>query len=47
MSTAISSLFDVITQIITAITANDWLVIPFVAGIVGVAVSVIAKLKST
>lgn len=45
ITTAITSLFTIVTSVITAVTTNTWLVIPFVAVLIGVAIKVVKKLK--
>jgi len=46
IGTAVTSLFSVVTSVLTAITSNATLMIFFVAGLVGIGVSVLRKIKN-
>lgn len=45
MTTAVGSLMDVVSTVITTITGNPTLMIFFCAGVVGIAIGVVRKLK--
>lgn len=45
ISEGVANTFSIVGTIITAITGNVWLVIPFVAILIGVAIKVVKKLK--
>lgn len=45
MTTAVGSLMDVVSTVITTITGNPTLMVFFCAGVVGVAIGVVRKLK--
>lgn len=46
MSTAVSSLMEVVSTVITTITGNATLMVFFCAGIVGIAIGVVKKLRA-
>lgn len=45
MTTAVGSLMDVVSIVITTITGNPTLMVFFCAGVVGIAICVVRKLK--
>lgn len=45
MTTAVGSLMDVVSTVITTITGNPTLMVFFCAGVVGIAIGVVRKLK--
>lgn len=45
MTTAVGSLMDVVSSVITTITGNPTLMVFFCAGVVGIAIGVVRKLK--
>lgn len=45
MTTAVTSLMDVVSTVLTTITGNATLMVFFCAGVVGIAISVVRKLK--
>ena len=45
MTTAVGSLMDVVSTVITSITGNPTLMVFFCAGVVGIAIGVVRKLK--
>lgn len=45
MTTAVGSLMDVVSTVITTITGNSTLMVFFCAGVVGIAIGVVRKLK--
>ena len=45
MSTAVGSLMGVVSNVITTITGNPTLMVFFCAGVVGIAIGVVRKLK--
>lgn len=45
MTTAVGSLMDVVSSVITTITGNPTLMVYFCAGVVGIAIGVVNKLK--
>lgn len=45
MTTAVGSLMDVVSIVITTITGNPTLMVFFCAGVVGIAIGVVRKLK--
>jgi hypothetical protein len=45
INTAVTNLFQIVNACLDAITSNEWLAIPFVAGLVGVGVGILRKLK--
>lgn len=45
MTTAVGSLMDVVSTVITTITGNRTLMVFFCAGVVGIAIGVVRKLK--
>lgn len=45
MTTAVGSLMEVVSSVITTITGNPTLMVFFCAGVVGIAIGVVKKLK--
>lgn len=45
MTTAVSSLMEVVSTVLTTITGNTTLMVFFCAGVVGIAIGVIRKLR--
>lgn len=45
MTTAVGSLMEVVSNVITTITGNPTLMVFFCAGVVGIAIGVVKKLK--
>lgn len=45
MTTAVTSLMDVVSTVLTTITGNATLMVYFCAGVVGIAIGVVRKLK--
>ena len=45
MTTAVTSLMDVVGSVLTTITGNSTLMVFFCAGVVGIAIGVVRKLK--
>lgn len=45
MTTAVGSLMEVVSTVITTITGNSTLMVFFCAGVVGIAIGVVRKLK--
>lgn len=45
MTTAVGSLMDVVSTVLTTITGNATLMVFFCAGVVGIAIGVVRKLK--
>lgn len=45
MTTAVTSLMDVVGTVLTTITGNATLMVFFCAGVVGIAIGVVRKLK--
>lgn len=45
MTTAVASLMEVVSSVITTITGNPTLMVFFCAGVVGIAIGVVKKLK--
>lgn len=45
MTTAVTSLMDVVSKVMTTITGNETLMVFFCAGVVGIAIGVVRKLK--
>lgn len=45
MTTAVTSLMDVVSIVLTTITGNATLMVFFCAGVVGIAIGVVRKLK--
>lgn len=45
MTTAVGSLIDVVSKVMTTITGNETLMVFFCAGVVGIAIGVVRKLK--
>lgn len=45
MTTAVTSLMDVVSTVLTTITGNPTLMVFFCAGVVGIAIGVVRKLK--
>ena len=45
MTTAVGSLMEVVSTVITTITGNPTLMVFFCAGVVGIAIGVVRKLK--
>ena len=45
MTTAVGSLMDVVSTVLTTITGNTTLMVFFCAGVVGIAIGVVRKLK--
>lgn len=45
MTTAVTSLMDVVSTVLTTITGNSTLMVFFCAGVVGIAIGVVRKLK--
>lgn len=45
MTTAVTSLMDVVSTVLTTITGNTTLMVFFCAGVVGIAIGVVRKLK--
>lgn len=45
MTTAVGSLMEVVSTVITTITGNPTLMVFFCAGVVGIAIGVVKKLK--
>lgn len=45
MTNAVGSLMDVVSTVITTITGNPTLMVFFCAGVVGIAIGVVRKLK--
>lgn len=46
MTTAVGSLMDVVSTVITTITGNPTLMVFFCAGVVGIAIGVVKKLRT-
>lgn len=46
MTTAVSSFMDVVSTVMTTITGNPTLMVFFCAGIVGIAIGVVKKLRT-
>lgn len=46
MSTAVTSLMSVVSTVMTTITGNETLMVFFCAGIVGIAIGVVKKLRT-
>lgn len=45
MTTSVGSLMDVVSTVLTTITGNPTLMVFFCAGVVGIAIGVVRKLK--
>lgn len=45
MTTAVGSLMEVVSKVMTTITGNETLMVFFCAGVVGIAIGVVRKLK--
>ena len=45
MTTAVGSLMDVVSKVMITITGNETLMVFFCAGVVGIAIGVVRKLK--
>lgn len=45
MTTAVTSFMDVVSTVLTTITGNTTLMVFFCAGVVGIAIGVVRKLK--
>lgn len=45
MTTAVGSLMDVVSKVMTTITGNETLMVFFCAGVIGIAIGVVRKLK--
>lgn len=45
MTTAVGSLMEVVSKVMTTITGNGTLMVFFCAGVVGIAIGVVRKLK--
>lgn len=46
MTTAVSSLMSVVSTVMTTITGNETLMVFFCAGVVGIAIGVVKKLRT-
>lgn len=46
MTTAVGSLMDVVNKVMTTITGNETLMVFFCAGVVGIAIGVVKKLRT-
>lgn len=46
MSTAVTSLMGVVSTVMTTITGNETLMVFFCAGVVGIAIGVVKKLRA-
>lgn len=46
MSTAVTSLMGVVSTVMTTITGNETLMVFFCAGVVGIAIGVVQKLRT-
>ena len=46
MSTAVTSLMSVVSTVMTTITGNETLMVFFCAGVVGIAIGVVKKLRT-
>lgn len=46
MTTAVGSLMDVVSKVMTTITGNETLMVFFCAGVVGIAIGVVKKLRT-
>lgn len=46
MSTAVTSLMGVVSTVMTTITGNETLMVFFCAGVVGIAIGVVKKLRT-
>lgn len=46
MTTAVTSLMDVVSKVMTTITGNETLMVFFCAGVVGIAIGVVKKLRT-
>lgn len=46
MSTAVTSLMSVVSTVMTTITGNEILMVFFCAGVVGIAIGVVKKLRT-
>lgn len=46
MTTAVGALMDVVSNVMTTITGNETLMVFFCAGVVGIAIGVVKKLRT-
>ena len=46
MTTAVGSLMDVVSKVMTTITGNETLMVFFCAGVVGIVIGVVKKLRT-
>lgn len=46
MATAVGALMDVVSKVMTTITGNETLMVFFCAGVVGIAIGVVKKLRT-
>lgn len=46
MTTAVGALMDVVSKVMTIITGNETLMVFFCAGVVGIAIGVVKKLRA-
>ena len=46
MTTAVTSLMDVVSKVMTTITGNETLMVFFCAGVIGIAIGVVKKLRT-
>ena len=46
MTTAVGALMDVVSKVMTTITGNETLMVFFCAGVVGIAIGVVKKLRT-
>lgn len=46
MTTAVTSLMDVVSKVMTTITGNETLMVFFCAGVVGIAIGVVKQLRT-
>ena len=46
MTTAVGSLMDVVSKVMTTITGNETLMVFFCSGVVGIAIGVVKKLRT-
>lgn len=46
MTTAVTSFMDVVSKVMTTITGNETLMVFFCAGVVGIAIGVVKKLRA-
>mgnify|MGYP001186128743 FL=1 len=46
MTTAVTSLMNVVSNVMTTITGNETLMVFFCAGVVGIAIEVVKKLRT-